>query len=106
MPALTFRRISLFAAASLATLAVGVAQADITLKEHMAVEGEGLMSFANMSGTSTVSVSGKNARTESDLQMESKLVRMFAHGAGQTTEIVRLQDGLLILRQQAYAPEG
>jgi hypothetical protein len=92
MPGLTFRRISLLAAASLVTFAAGIAQADVTLREHMAVEGEGLMSFANMSGTSTTSVSGKNARTESDLVMESKLVRMFARGAGQTTEIVRLGD--------------
>ena len=76
--------------AALAT--VGVAQADVTLKEHLAVEGQGMMAMANMSGTSTTAVSGKRSRTDNDLQMESRLVRMFAHGAGQTSEIVRLDD--------------
>jgi hypothetical protein len=76
--------------AALAT--VGVAQADVTLKEHLAVEGQGMMAMANMSGTSTTAVSGKRSRTDNELQMESRLVRMFAHGAGQTSEIVRLDD--------------
>ena len=76
--------------AALAT--VGVAHADVTMKERIAVEGQGMMAMANMSGTSTVAVSGKRSRTDNDLQMESKLVRMFARGAGQTSEIVRLDD--------------
>jgi hypothetical protein len=76
--------------ASLATC--GVAQADVTLKERIAVEGQGMMAMANMSGTSTTAVSGKRSRTDNDLQMESRLVRMFARGAGQTSEIVRLDD--------------
>src|SRR5689334_201447 len=81
-----------FASATLAVLAFGAARADVTLKERIAIEGQGLMSMANMSGTSTTAISGKRSRTESDLQMESKLVRMFAHGAGQSTEIVRLDE--------------
>jgi hypothetical protein len=50
------------------------------------------MAMANMSGTTTMSISGKRARTDNELQMESRLVRMFARGAGQNTEIVRLDD--------------
>jgi hypothetical protein len=87
-----FRTLSTFAPAALVTLSVGVAQADVTIKEHLAVEGQGLMAMANMSGTSTTAVSGKRSRMDNDLQMESKLVRMFARGAGQTSEIVRLDD--------------
>jgi hypothetical protein len=81
-----------FTSATLAALALGVAHADVTVKERIAVEGQGLMAMANMSGTATTAISGKRARTESDLQMESRLVRMFAHGAGQNTEIVRLDE--------------
>jgi hypothetical protein len=81
-----------FASAALATLALGAAHADVTLKERIAVEGQGLMAMANLSGTSTTAISGRRARTESDMQMESRLVRMFAHGAGQSTEIVRLDE--------------
>jgi hypothetical protein len=50
------------------------------------------MAMANMSGTTTMSISGKRSRTDNELQMESRLVRMFARGAGQTTEIVRLDE--------------
>jgi hypothetical protein len=85
-------RLLAFTAAAAATLAVNVAQADVTLKEHMSVEGQGIMAMANMSGTSTVSISGKRARTDNDLQMENRLARMFARGIGQTSEIVRLDD--------------
>jgi hypothetical protein len=85
------RALSLLGSAAVA-LSFGVAQADVTIKEHMAVEGQGIMSMANMSGTTTTAVSGKRSRTDNDLQMESKLARMFARGVGQTTEIVRLDD--------------
>jgi len=51
------------------------------------------MSFANMSGTSKTSISGERTRRESDMQMESRLVRMFTRNAlGPTTEIVRLDE--------------
>lgn len=81
-----------FLSATLASIAFDVAHADVTLKERIAVEGQGLMAVANMSGTSTTAISGKRARQESDLQMENRLARMFARGVGQTTEIVRLDE--------------
>jgi hypothetical protein len=43
-----------------------------------------------MSGTTTTMISGQRARTDSNLQFESGLMRTFARGAGQGTEIVRL----------------
>jgi hypothetical protein len=54
------RALSLLGSAAVA-LSFGVAQADVTIKEHMAVEGQGIMSMANMSGTTTTAVSGKLA---------------------------------------------
>jgi hypothetical protein len=73
-------------------LAVASAQADITLEEKILVEGVGIMAMANMTGTTTTAISGQRARTDSDIQMQSRLVRMFARDAGQTTEIIRLDE--------------
>jgi hypothetical protein len=67
-----------------------VANADVTIEEHMSISGAGLMKMANMSGTTTTKISGQRARTDSNLQFESGLMRTFARGAGQGTEIVRL----------------
>jgi hypothetical protein len=69
---------------------LATAHADITTQERVSVSGAGLMKMANMSGTTTTIVSGKRARTESDLQFESGMLRTFARGAGQSTEIVQL----------------
>lgn len=86
-------RLSAVASAVAAALALNIAHADATLRERMSVEGQGIMAFANMSGTTTTQVSGKRSRTESDLQMESRMVRMFARGVGgPTAEIVRLDE--------------
>lgn len=69
------------------------ASADITMEEKLSVEGSGLMSFANMTGHSTNTISGSRARMESDIEMQSKLVRVFAHSAsGPKADIVRLDD--------------
>jgi hypothetical protein len=74
-------------------LSIGAARADTTVEEHIAVNGVGMMSFANMSGTSKTIVSGDRSRRDSDMQMESRLVRMLARNAvGPTAEIVRLDE--------------
>src|SRR5215475_16008108 len=73
------------------TLAASVAQADVTMERSMSVEGVGAMAFGNMSGTSRTTISGDKSRTDSDIKMQSKLVRMLAHSAlGPTADIVRL----------------
>jgi hypothetical protein len=73
------------------TLAAGMARADITLERTMSVEGVGAMAFGNMSGTTRTTISGDKSRTDSDLKMQSKLVRFLARNAmGPTAEIVRL----------------
>jgi hypothetical protein len=92
MNPLSARSFSMLVPAAVVMLAAGAAHADVTMKEHMAVEGQGIMAMANMSGTTSISVSGKRSRTDNDLQMESRLVRMFARGVGSNSEIVRLDD--------------
>jgi hypothetical protein len=77
------------------TLGMRAALADVTIQEHVAVEGSGLMSMASMSGTLTTSISGKRALVQNDMRMRSGFIRMLARGAGQTTEIVRLDDGTI-----------
>jgi hypothetical protein len=66
------------------------AQADVTIEEKMVVEGAGVMAMANMSGTTTTSISGNRAKLDNNVTMNSKLVRMLARDMGPTSEIIRL----------------
>jgi hypothetical protein len=76
-----------------ALLAGAAAQADITLEERLSVEGAGLMRMANMSGTTKTTIAGDKSRIESDLQLQSRLVRMMARGVGgPSADIVRLDE--------------
>jgi hypothetical protein len=74
-------------------LVSAAAQADVTMQEQMNLSGAGMMKMANMSGTTTTTISGTKARTESTMQFESGLMRTFARGAGGPhVEIVRLDE--------------
>jgi hypothetical protein len=73
------------------TLSSGVGHADITIEEQISLKGSGFMSMANMNGKTVTTIAGQRARTESDLQMQSRLVRMFAQD-GPTAQIVRLDE--------------
>ena len=74
-------------------LVSAAAQADVTMQEQMNLSGAGMMKMANMSGTTTTTISGNKARTESNMQFESGLMRTFARGAGGPhVEIVRLDE--------------
>jgi hypothetical protein len=88
----TFRTIPTRAllAGALAAVLGNTAQADVIITERMSISGAGLMKMANMNGTTTTSISGQRARTDSNLQFESGLMRTFARGIGESTEIVRL----------------
>jgi len=83
--------IAVGALSGLLTLTAGIASADVTMQNTIAVEGVGAMAFGNMSGTTKTIISGDKSRTDNDIQMKSRLVRMLAHSAlGPTAEIVRL----------------
>jgi hypothetical protein len=78
---------------ALLTFTASMAMADVTLEQKISVEGRGLMSAGNMSGTTKTTISGQRSRTDSDMQLQSKFVRMLARGAfGPTSEIVRLDE--------------
>src|SRR5690349_3658602 len=82
---------------SVAAILNSVAQADVTIEERMAISGAGLMKMANMSGSTKTLIAGQRARTESNLQFESGMMRTLARGAGQSTQIVQLDQDKLIL---------
>ncbi|HSY07116.1 MAG TPA: hypothetical protein VK820_01110 [Steroidobacteraceae bacterium] len=71
-----------------------IASADVTTQQRISIDGLGGMKIANMSGTTTTIISGERARIESSLQLQSKIVRMFARdAAGPRVDIVRLDLG-------------
>jgi hypothetical protein len=85
------RPMVLCVAGGLMTLACGLASADVQTESTMSVEGVGVMAFGNMTGTTRVTVSGERSRTDSEIQMKSRLVRVLAHNSlGPTAQIVRL----------------
>ena len=80
---------------AIATILCSAVQADVTVEERISVSGAGMMKMANMSGTTTTSISGQRGRTDSNLQFESGMMRVLARGAGQAIEIVRLDQDKL-----------
>ncbi|HEX7116020.1 MAG TPA: hypothetical protein VF193_12885 [Steroidobacter sp.] len=81
-----------------AILSAGAASADVTIEERMSLSGAGMMKMMNMTGTTVTTIAGDRARTETNMRFESGLMRTFARGAGQSVEIVRLdQDKIYML---------
>ena len=83
-----------FLCAALAVLGSSVS-ADVTIEETMRIEAAGLMRMLNMTAHSTTSISGQRARTDTDLKMDSGLMRMFA--GGPQGQIVLLDRDLLYM---------
>ncbi len=87
-----------------ALLCASAVQADVTIKQHLSMDGGGLMKMMNMSGETATTISGDRARTQSNLEMESRLMRMFS--GGPTAQIVRLDEGKvyqLNLKKKTYS---
>lgn len=99
MRASNCKRISgILLSCAIGSIVVSAAQADVIIEERMSVQGAGLMKMANMSGRTITKISKDRARTDSDLTFESALLRTFSGGAGQSSEIVRLdQDKIYTL---------
>lgn len=90
---------------AIAVLGGSAVCADVVIEERMSVSGAGLMALGNMSGTTKTIIAGDRARTESNLEFESGMMRAIARGAGQSIEIVRLdQDKIYVLepRKKIY----
>jgi hypothetical protein len=86
-------------------ICAGPVAADVTIEEKLRVEGQGLMSVMNMGGTSLTRIAGDRARTDTDLQMESRMMRMVGR-LGPTAEIIRLDEDRVIsldLKERSYS---
>jgi hypothetical protein len=92
-----FLRLAAFGAlCGFLTLSFGTAHADITIEHSVVFEGVGAMALGNMSGTNKTTIAGNNSRTDSDMQMKSKVIGFLARGAvGPSADIVRLDDDKL-----------
>src|SRR5258707_4515040 len=85
------RSTALVLMASILGFAAGTAQADISIERTTSVEGVGAMAFANMSGSSKTSISRDKSRTDSDMKIQSKIIRFLArHAVGPSGAIVLL----------------
>ncbi len=71
------------------------ARADVTVEQTIDVTAPGALSLAAMEGKSRTAIAGDKARTDNDLKFKSSLMQRFGGDAGQSTEIVRLDEGLI-----------
>ena len=90
------RSAALFIVGGILGFTAGNAQADVIIENTTSVAGVGAMSFANMTGTVRTSISGNNARIDSDTKMQSKIVGFLARNSlGPSAEIVLLDQDKL-----------
>ncbi len=72
-----------------------VAFADVTVEQTLDVTAPGALSLAAMEGKFRTSIAGGKSRTDNDLRFKSGLMQRFGGDAGQSTDIVRLDDGVI-----------
>lgn len=78
----------------IAALAAGAASADVTYEQSISIEAGGMMSMLGASGTSTTSISGDRARSESKMEPKSKMMAAMSQNMD-TTTIIRLDKDLM-----------
>ncbi len=89
----------------IACCGAGLACADVTIEQKIAIDGFGPMKFGAMEGKSVTAISKDAARTEHQTQLKSKFLRALAKGAsGDRVQIIRLDleriDDLDLAKQQ------
>ena len=82
----------LLAPLALASIA---ARADVVIEETMNTDGVAGFSLLAMQGTTTRSLTADKSRTDSNVQLKSKLLNHFAGTSGPSSQIVRLDKGVL-----------
>jgi hypothetical protein len=83
-------------ALAILAVATSVVRADVTIDEKIDVSAIGGFSLAAMQGTNRTLISAERARTDSNLEFKSKLMRTFAGKSGGTAQIVRLDQDRII----------
>jgi hypothetical protein len=84
---------------SLLIVSVGVAataaRADVVIEQTLDLDGAAGFSVLAMQGTSTTSLTAEKSRVDSDMKFKSALVNRFAGKYGNSSQIVRLDKGLV-----------
>jgi hypothetical protein len=80
---------------TLVLLAMQPAAADVTIEQTLDITAPGALSLAAMEGKTRTAIAGDKSRTDNDLKFKSGLMQRFGGEAGQSTEIVRLDEGLI-----------
>jgi hypothetical protein len=78
-------------------LLVGVSvRADVVIEETLDIDGAAGFSLLGMQGKTTTSLTPDKSRMDSDVRFKSKLMNTFAgKGAGNTSQIIRLDQGVV-----------
>jgi hypothetical protein len=71
------------------------ARADVVIEETTSIDGAAGFSMLAMQGKSTTSLTADKSRTDSDMHFTSKLMNTFAGKGGNTSQIVRLDKGVV-----------
>jgi hypothetical protein len=80
--------------------------ADVTVTQHVSTNGSGLLSLGAMDGTTETAIAGNRARIESNLHLKAGFLRMVARHAGESVQLVRLDEGLVDevdVRKKSYS---
>ncbi|MGA2023324.1 MAG: hypothetical protein ABSH23_01040 [Steroidobacteraceae bacterium] len=73
----------------------GSGWADVTVERRVTTDGFGPSKFGAMEGKEVTAIANDRARTENQVQFQSKLLRALAHGSGtDTVRIIRLDQEL------------
>lgn len=94
MPRTSHIQLTSILLAPLAVFAIA-ARADVVIEETMSTDGVAGFSLLAMQGTTTRSLSADKSRTDSNVQLKSKFLNSFAGKSGPTSEIVRLDKGVM-----------
>jgi len=82
-------------ALALAAAIPPLALADVTVTQRVTTGGFGPLSLGAMDGTTETAIAGNRARIDSNLHFKSGFLRMMTGHAGESTQLIRLDEGLL-----------
>jgi hypothetical protein len=80
---------------------VAIAHADVVIEESITLDGAAGFSMLAMNGSSTTSLTPEKSRLDSDMKFNSRLMNRFAGKGGNTSQIVRLDKGVVYDIQHA-----
>jgi hypothetical protein len=95
MPRNNLRTKLLFSTTIALAAVMTAARADITTEEKINIDGAAGFSMLAMEGSSTSSLTPEKSRIDSDMKFKSKLMNTFAGKNGNTSQIVRLDQGVI-----------